>query len=415
MKKALISFLNLGINAKHSVIEQRRIKTVNLLNAVILLFLLIGLSHYLFIGNNYPLGPELLFMGLATASLLSSYLGKTKWAFFLLTFNANLSIFFINQYYPFESGSYLYFFPVIVSVILLNNITSLSWMGFLHLAVSALSFVLSITLDLDSWKLQGLSQEAIRVMWYYNITMAVVLTAMVSGILNRLIVVQNQEITAQNQGLSKAKEEINASLKEKEVLLAELNHRVKNNLAIISGLLNLQLESSGNHEAKQVINDSKNRILSMALVHKMLYNHPQLKEIDLSNYCKELIRELLNSFNLHNKVEIKEHYDPICLPVNKSIPFGLILNEIVTNSIKYVFTQENGNKHHLEVSISQINSEIVMVAKDSGLGFPRDFNEDQDGKSLGLFLIKSLAEQIDGKAVFSNDNGARVELKFLLN
>lgn len=415
MKKAIRAFLDLGINATHSVVEQRRIKTVNLLNTVILLFLLIGLSHYLFIGNNYPLPAELVFMGIAALSLMCSYWGKTKWAFFLLTFNANLSIFFINQYYPFESGSYLYFFPVIVSVILLNNVTSLSWMSFLHLAISALSFILSITLDLKSWKLQGLSPEATKVMWYYNIVMSVILTAMVSGILNRLIVVQNQEITAQNAGLSKAKEEINASLKEKEVLLAELNHRVKNNLAIISGLLNLQLESSGNHEARQVINDSKNRILSMALVHKMLYNHPQLKEIDLSDYCKELIRELLNSFNLHNKVEIKEQYDSICLPVSKSIPFGLILNEIITNSIKYVFTQESVDKHHLELSILQVDAEVVMVAKDSGLGFPRDFNEDQDSKSLGLFLIKSLAEQIDGKAVFSNDNGAKVELKFLLN
>lgn len=366
-------------------------------------------------GNNYPLIPELLFMALATASLFCSYFGRTKWAFFLLTFNANLSIFFINQYYPFESGAYLFFFPVIVSVILLNNVTSLNWMSVLHMGVSALSFILSIALDLESWELKGLSAEAIKLMWYYNIVMAVVITAMVSGILNRLIVVQNQEITAQNKGLNKAKEEINASLKEKEVLLAELNHRVKNNLAIISGLLNLQLESSGNHEAKQVIKDSKNRILSMALVHKMLYNHPQLKEIDLSNYCQELIRELLNSFNLHNKVTIKEHYDPICLPVNKSIPFGLILNEIITNSIKYVFTQENGSDHHLEVSISKIDTEVVMVAKDSGTGFPQDFNQDHDSKSLGLFLIKSLAEQIDGKAVFSNDNGARVELKFLLN
>jgi two-component sensor histidine kinase len=415
VKKTIRAFLDLGINATHSVVEQRRIKTVNLLNAVILLFLLIGLSHYLFIGNNYPLVPELVFMGIATASLFCSYFGKTKWAFLLLTFNANLSIFFINQYYPFESGSYLFFFPVIVSVILLNNVTSLSWMGFLHLGISALSFILSITLDLESWKLQGLSTDAIQVMWYYNMVMAVVLTAMVSGILNRLIVVQNQEIIAQNQDLSRAKEEINGSLKEKEVLLAELNHRVKNNLAIISGLLNLQLESSGSHEARQVINDSKNRILSMALVHKMLYNHPQLKEIDLSNYCKELIRELLNSFNLNNKVELKENYAPICLPVSKSIPFGLILNEIITNSIKYVFSQENHVKHHLEVSISMNNTEVVMVAKDSGLGFPRDFNEEQDSKSLGLFLIKSLAEQIDGKAVFSNDNGARVELKFLLN
>ncbi|MCU0359529.1 MAG: sensor histidine kinase [Bacteroidia bacterium] len=415
MKKAFKAFIELGIQATHSVVEQRRIKTVNLLNAVILLFLLIGLSHYLFIGNDYPLLPELVFMGLAAASIVCSYYKKTQYAFLLFTCNANLSIFFINQYYPFEVGSYLFYFPLIVSVILLNNVTSRSWMGFLHLGISALSFMLSLLLDLKAWQLQGLTQEAIQVMWYYNIVMAVVLTAMVSGILNRLIVVQNQEITAQNEGLSKAKEEIKASLKEKEVLLAELNHRVKNNLAIISGLLNLQLENSGNSETKQVINDSKNRILSMALVHRMLYNHPQLKEIDLRDYCKELIREVLNSFNLQNKVELRENYDSVCLPVNKSIPFGLILNEIVTNSIKYVFLNQNHHKHHFELSVSLVDADVVMVAKDSGKGFPRDFNEEQDGKSLGLFLIKTLAQQMDGQAVFSNEDGARVKLTFSLN
>lgn len=386
-----------------------------MLNAVILLFLMVGLSHYFFIGNDYPLPAELLFMGLAALSLFCSYKGKTHLAFLLFTLNANLSIFFINQYYPFESGSYLFFFPLIVSIILLNNVTSRNWMAAVHLGISALTFVLSIALKLESWQLKGLDAEAIQVMWYYNMVMSVMLTAMVSGILNKLIVLQNKEITTQNQGLSKAKEEINASLREKEVLLAELNHRVKNNLAIISGLLNLQLESSENTEARQVIHDSKNRILSMALVHKMLYNHPQLKEIDLSNYCQELIRELLNSFNLNHKVEIREQYDSICLPVNKSIPFGLILNEIVTNSIKYVFIHEKAEQHQLEVSILRRAEEVVMVARDSGSGFPKDYNEEQDGKSLGLFLIKSLAEQIDGKAVFSNDNGAKVELKFLLN
>jgi two-component sensor histidine kinase len=415
LKKAIKAFINFGINSDHTVVEQRRIKTVNLLNAVILLFLLIGLSHYLIIGNNYPLIPELIFMALAALSLLCSYYQKTKYSFLLFTINTNLSIFFVNQYYPFETGSYLFYFPLIVSIILLNNVTSRNWMAFFHLGISALSFILSLFLNIQSWQLQGLSSEAIQVMWYYNVLMAALLTAMVSGILNRLIVVQNQEISSQNEGLRRAKEEINASLKEKEVLLAELNHRVKNNLAIISGLLNLQMENSNNHEARQVIHDSKNRILSMALVHRMLYNHPQLKEIELSVYCNELIREVFNSFNLTQEVEIKENYTAVSLPVNQSIPFGLILNEIITNSIKYVFNQQGIDKHCLEVSISRNDKEVTLVAKDSGLGFPKDFNGELDGKSLGLFLIKSLAEQIDGNVFFSNDNGAKVELRFHLN
>ncbi|HQQ94370.1 MAG TPA: sensor histidine kinase [Bacteroidia bacterium] len=415
MKRLFQAILQLGVRPEQSSFEQRRIKTVNLLNMVTLFFLLIGISNYVFLKQDYPIVPEVVFMGLAITSLWLSHAGKTEAAFLVFTVYVNLSLLFIVLYYPFESGSYLFYFPLIVSVILLNNITSRGWMALVHIVVSVCGFLLALFLNKPQWSLKGLGPDAVSKLWYYNIIMSAGITAMVSGLLNRLIALQNKEIMAQNSTLLKAKEEISTSLKGKEVLLAELNHRVKNNLAVITGLLNLQMEGSTNHETRQVINDSRNRIMSMALVHRMLYSHPQIEEIDLGRYSAELIRELLNSFNLPHQVQLHEHYDHISLPVNKSIPFGLILNEVVTNSIKYVFRDANGRGSSLHVILRLNQNDVSMVVKDSGSGFPKDMNAETSDGSLGIFLIKTLAGQIDGKVRFSNEPGAKVELSFPLN
>ena len=234
--------------------------------------------------------------------------------------------------------------------------------------------------------------------------------------LTSLISKQNDEIIVQNENLIKAKQHVNNTLKEKEILLAELHHRVKNNLAIISGLLNLQSDATSSDEARQVISDSKNRILSMALVHRMLFENPALKSINLSKYSSELIMELFRSYNLERYVDLTEEYDHAVLPVSKSIPLGLILNEIVTNSIKYAFKANPKQKGQFYISIKNLpDSKMKLVVKDNGKGFPENYNFDHPSLSLGIFLMKTLAEQIDGEVRFSNDNGARIELTFTTN
>lgn len=250
-------------------------------------------------------------------------------------------------------------------------------------------------------------------MWTLNMIISTTVTAAIVFLLTRLISNQNKEITLQNSDLIKAKENINASLKEKEVLLAELNHRVKNNLAIINGLLNLQEDSINNIEAKQIISDSKNRISSMALVHKMLYNTGDLKHIQLNLYVSELIQELFKGYHLESKIKISQKFEPILLEVNKAIPLGLILNEIITNSIKYVYAQSEDNTGEFHIEMRMENNHVKIEINDFGPGFPMDFNTEQTPFTLGIFLIKSLTEQIDGEVQFLNANGAKILLQFL--
>jgi two-component sensor histidine kinase len=412
LKKAINTLLSLGIEDSQSSYDRRRIKTINLINLLVIFFLLIGFTNYFILKTDFAFGASLTFLTLSIFSLWLNKIRLNNFAFFLFTFNVNLAILFVNEYYPVEVGSYLFYFPLIVSVVLLNNPNLKDKRAILHFVTCIIFFASSLLIDAEGYRLSNLQPEQMKVLWYYNLLMSASLTATLSFLLTRIIYSQNKEIIAQNEDLIKTKEVVNVSLKEKEILLAELHHRVKNNLAIISGLLNLQEDSTSNEEAKKIIGDSKTRIMSMALVHKMLYENNELKSINISKYASELIYELFNSYNLLKTVSINEDYDAIAIPVNKSIPLGLILNEIVTNSIKYAFKSSKDLDGVFDISIKNENNTVRLLVKDNGHGFPKDFNIESDNHSLGIFLIKTLAEQIDATVTFSNETGAKIELNF---
>ncbi len=375
------------------------------------------ITNYFILKTEYNFIPFVVFTSLSIGSILLNKYKQTTLAAVLFTTNVNFEIFYINKIYPQEVGSYLYYYPVIVSVVLLSNPKARDKFAFVHFIMCLLFFIGNLLFEMPSWRFQTLNSEQIRGMWLLNVLISTTVTGTIVYLLTRLIANQNNEIILQNNDLFKAKEEINVSLKEKEVLLAELNHRVKNNLAIISGLLNLQEGSINNNEAKKIISDSKNRINSMALVHKMLYENPDLKSIDLGKYVSDLMFELFNGYNIASQIKIHKNFDQIILPVNKSIPLGLILNEIITNSIKYVYTVSENNEGVFEISMKlDSNAQYICISiNDHGNGFPLDFNTELSNFSLGIFLIKSLAEQIDGEVKFANENGAKIELRFLAN
>lgn len=378
-------------------------------------FLLVGFTNYLFLKADFTLVYSCIFILLSTLSLVLNKFEKNNLAFLIFTLNANLSIFFINKIYPIESGAYLFYFPLIVSVVLLNNPSLKDKYSLIHFSVCVLFFSANLFLDFDEIKVRNLNPEKIKLLWYYDLIISTIITGVLSFLLTRIIYTQNKEILLQNSDLQKAQETVTASLKEKEVLLAELNHRVKNNLAIISGLLNLQESSIDNEEAKKILHDSRTRIMSMALVHKMLYENPELKNIQIAKYTSGLLAELLYSYNITKNIKLIEDYDDIRLPVSKSVPLGLILNEIITNSIKYAFTHNHIVPRVFEISIKQDGDRVILLAKDNGQGFSKDFNLENESHSLGIFLIKTLVEQIEGRVEFLNENGAKIRLEFALN
>lgn len=389
------------------------VRTTNLLNLLVVFFVTSSFLTALFLKSRYDLFPILTVYVFAGFSFYLNARKKSQAAFIFFAFYINLAICYFTLSHPAETDMYVYFFPVIINLILLNT-AAISRRSLIWSAIFS-AFFLTIALSMDIPQIRRpLTTEQIIYLQRFNMVGATVITGVLSYILSTIIVRQFNEISEQNNDLIKTKEEVKSSLREKEVLLAELHHRVKNNLAIISGLLNLQDDATSNAEAKEVIRDSKSRIMSMALVHRMLYEKIELKHLDVQRYIAELIAELFNSYDLINQVQLVLRSDKIILPVNKSVPLGLIINEVVTNSIKYAFKAENRNSGLLTVEVRASGQVVHLLLKDDGQGFPADFNPVKDNVSLGIFLIKTLTEQIEGTVQFSNDGGARIDIRFSL-
>jgi PAS domain S-box-containing protein len=225
------------------------------------------------------------------------------------------------------------------------------------------------------------------------------------------IVFVASNITAQKE----AEEKVNRSLKEKEVLLAEIHHRVKNNLAVISGLLEMQVWNLPEDD-KSIgpLKESQLRIHSIALVHELLYQSETLAEIKLDQYINKLLHAIQQMHNNKDKlIDVVTELDPVRLTIQKAIPASLLLNELVVNSYKHAF---NGLVDgQIDVILNQTNGHVELVVQDNGVGLPDDFDPMKQS-SLGMTLIKTLVQQIeaDFKVGVRQDiaSGARFSVVF---
>ena len=207
-----------------------------------------------------------------------------------------------------------------------------------------------------------------------------------------------------------AQEQLKASLQEKEVLLKEVHHRVKNNLQIICSLLKLQSGSIKDEAARSLFNDSYNRVRSMALIHENLYQSSDLAKIDLANYINNLVANLSHSYSVFlSNINFQVEVEDIWLDVDTAIPCGLIINELVSNSIKYAF--KNPAEGKININFSKANNEFCLIVKDNGVGLPPELDIKRTN-SLGLKLVYNLAKQLRGRINFKNLNGTYFEIKF---
>lgn len=205
-------------------------------------------------------------------------------------------------------------------------------------------------------------------------------------------------------------EQIKASLREKELLLAEVHHRVKNNLAVISGLLGLQSGYVKDKQAKELFNESRNRIHSMALIHDKLYRNETLARIEFSNYISDLVSNIRVSYNASN-TDIRFHLE-CCnshIDIKNAVPCGLILNELVSNAYKHAFKgRESGE---IRISFQQEGESFRLEVSDNGIGYHPGKNL-SEVPTLGLTLVTSLVEQIEGNLEMRNTNGTTFTILF---
>lgn len=203
------------------------------------------------------------------------------------------------------------------------------------------------------------------------------------------------------------------SLEEKKTLLAEIHHRVKNNLAVITGLLELQYHNLESEEAKSALRDSQMRINSMGLIHEKLYQNESLSDIDFGQYINELVGVIIKSHNKSDKdIDLQFEADDIELPITKAIPCGLIINEIVTNSLKYAFEPDQENPV-IRIAIKKEGNEAKIEISDNGIGLPAPFGE-IDTNSLGTLLIKTLTNQLNADLTVDGSDGTQYTVIFQL-
>ena len=208
----------------------------------------------------------------------------------------------------------------------------------------------------------------------------------------------------------KAQDLIKKSLNEKEMLLKEIHHRVKNNLMVISSLLSLQSRYIKDEVSKSIFKESQNRARSMALIHELLYRSSDLKRINFGDYIRTLTNELLRMYVTDpGRIKLNINVKDMMLDINTAIPLGLIVNELVSNSMKHAFPNDRNGKIDIEFKLE--NGNYSMIVSDDGEGFPKDYDIEVSD-SLGLRIVNSLTEQIDGQIELDGSNGTKFIIKF---
>jgi PAS domain S-box-containing protein len=205
--------------------------------------------------------------------------------------------------------------------------------------------------------------------------------------------------------------QLTKSLKEKEVLLKEVHHRVKNNLQVISSILNLQSSYVKDENTLNILRESQNRVKSMSFIHESLYRSNDFSEVNFSEYINNLASNILHTFNQQeNPVLLELDLGTYKLNLDQAIPTGLIVNELITNAMKYAF--KGVDNPVLSITLNVMDDQVMIRIEDNGIGLPDNFSI-QESDSLGLQLVTTLIEQLDGEMSVKVENGTKYLITFV--
>lgn len=402
---------SIGIHDEYDDILVKRIVLTNRFSVIaILVFLFSGINN-LVLGDLFS---GLLIEALVIVCLLGFYLNKIglhRFAISFLFVVVSLAIFYFDSYSGILSGTYLYHFPLILAIAFIFDMREHKRLMLFHILLIIAFLSINVITHHELFRSNFLTDEKRSQMFMFNL----IFSASAVGFFVYIMIQNNlkesylyiQRIEERRQSEKAVKE----ALDEKNILISELHHRVKNNLAIISGLFSLKINDDLHEDAKNVLLESRNRVRSMALIHNRLYKSDNMTNVNFEEYAKELISEISASYPaVANSVKIDTDIKNVSININSAIPCGLILNELLTNAYKHAFRDKTNG--HINVSFINDNNAIVMRVEDNGVGLPEDYKQKQ---SLGVTVIESLSEQLDGSFNFSNNNGTCFELRFKYN
>ncbi|MFN5983614.1 MAG: sensor histidine kinase [Fluviicola sp.] len=408
MKAFFNRFINNGTSGITDVFIVREVRLVNFFSYVILISLIFGLTNTFFVYNKFPELAALLLFVTSIFSLVFNYYKKNSLAAYFLLVPVNVNLFFLNQHYSENVGNYMYYFLVIYFIAVLNNPNKKPTRTIVFFLITFASFLGSKLIKIPSLRFSEITLEEEKVLLFYNQFLCFSIGIIIVFQAVRLINRQNIETLKLLDKEKEAQKTINQSLVEKEVLFAEIQHRVKNNLAIIASLIRLQADKATDKQSIELFEDTKNRVISMSMVHDKLYNTKDLSHIDLSLYLSDLVSELVKSFSsLGSEIKVEKNLSSVLIELTRAVPVGLIVNEALTNSLKHAFNETIKNPT-LTIGLKKENKSIFLTISDNGVGF----NYPVEKKTvLGLSLINSLAQQIDAKTNFQTQNGTVIQLE----
>ncbi|MBL7882593.1 MAG: sensor histidine kinase [Bacteroidia bacterium] len=393
-KKIINSIVNIGVREMYAPWEIHLTRKLNSILLIAIFNVSLAIVVYSVLGYNdflidlisvVVLGP-LLFL----FNKYFNYVWAAYW-FFIVGY-----VFFISINLKMGKDSYmlLFYFPVVLSLVqllgrreLLKHLIFLGILCIISVSIIAIGFI-------KNWVPVLLNQETLNNIMILNIILSV-FTAVAF-----VIVVVTESISQERL--------INKMLSEKEILLSEVFHRVKNNMNIVTSLLSLKKNNSDSAEVRDALEECRSRVFSMALVHHKIFERENVVDLNFKNYIHDLMIELKSSFDHKGEVDIIIDAEEFFIELSNAIPCGLILNEFVTNSFKYAQLPDRKLKIH--ISLQKQNDCITLELRDNGPGFQNGVEEKVN--TLGVELMKSLSEQINGNYHFKNDNGLLFQLKF---
>lgn len=315
----------------------------------------------------------------------------------------SLTLYYVAQFYSSTVATFIFYFPALFIIALLINPTKKINRTIFFFSILSVSFLCSRFLNIEALKNTSINEEQNKILLEYNLyfCLSVLLVILISRQLNN----QFMETSNLLNMVEKDKLLFQDALKQKEILLSELQHRVKNNLAVIIGLLNMQKEIATEEESKQFMTEIKGRLLSISMVHDKLLGGGSFSEISLSDYINDLTKEILSGYSTYKDVKLDIEVQDINMDLSKAVPLGLIINEVLTNSFKHAFN-DTIIPPLISLKIAKTAKGIEVSIFDNGAGFKMPINK----HSLGLGLIKALSEQLDAELTITGSNGTKVQL-----
>lgn len=415
------SIVNSGVASWQTYTFSGKLITRNKLAIFCALFSFIYVVFFYTYSLYLPLLAIVIGITMFLLSIILNKYQKFNLSSLLILINTNYCVLFFSIYLGFDSGIHLYLFtsPLII-------LTSFDTKKIRFIALAMVSYlinfaVISVVGKNFGFQVLELTDFTQNAFYFVNFSCSTIILFTLSlyflfnnNKINQLIAVKNEELLLQQQILleenknrKEAENCVKESLAQKEVLLSEIHHRVKNNLAVINGLLELQSAYLQDKNAVNIIKESQNRIKSIALLHEKLYENKTLDEVNLKTYTDQLIDFIKISLTKKDKqIIISTNIDTINLAMDKAMPFALIINELISNSYKHAFKTKNSGQ--IFITFVKNKEGYILNYSDDGIGF--EYSENVKKNSLGLNLIETFSQQLKGKTTFLN-NGPGMEFK----